>query len=65
MSVSRRAGGEPGVNLFRIAKNVLFLAFFENKINDKTRLLWKEVKGEIDFLASIYRALYLGIFGGS
>ena len=63
MSVSRRAGGEPGVNLFRIAKNVLFLAFFENKINDETRLLWKEMKG--GFLASIYRALYLGIFGES
>ena len=61
MSVSRRAGGEPGVNFFRIAKTYIF----ENKINDKTRLLWKEGKGEIDFLASIYRALYLGIFGGS
>ena len=56
------------MNFFRIAKTYIFSTFsrfFENKINDKTRLLWKEVKGEIDFLASIYRALYLGIFGGS
>ena len=68
MSVSRRAGGEPGVNLFRIAKQYIF-SLFENKYrkipSDETlepALLLKEMETGNRFPASVYRELYLGLF---